>query len=212
MSPLWSVLIPSTRAAGLTCLMDILGPQLAPYGGQVTVLALWNHGQHSVGWYRQQMVETASAEYVCFVDDDDRVPENYCDRIMKALADRPDYVGFTVRLVDEHWRGASKPAIHSIKYDCWSEDPGGWYRHVSHLNPIRRDLALEGSLDGPAGEDQRWANEVHPFLRSEVFIDQDMYYYQFNPADSTLRGTNRQPVTQRPALDWPHFYWHPEST
>lgn len=212
MTPLWTILIATCRTDSLTRLADQLMPQAEVFGGEVTVSALWNHGKLRVGEYRQMLLEAADSEYVCFIDDDDGVAVNYCDLIMKALAERPDYVGFTVRIMEGGGlRIISKPAIHSIRYREWSEDQLGWYRHVSHLNPVRRELALHGSFDHLWCEDREWGNAVHPYLKTEQFIDQDMYYYNWNPADSAHRSTIRRSLSPRPVIDYPSFHWHPES-
>jgi hypothetical protein len=63
----------------------------------------------------------------------------------------------------------------------WSEDENGFYRDLSHLNPIRRELMKQVSLEGGFGEDRRWAKKMRKLevVKTEHFIDEVMYRYYF---------------------------------
>ena len=121
------------------------------------------------------MIEGAMSEYICFVDDDDLVADDYVSTILPLL-DR-DYVGFRVQC---YMDGAPfSKTFHSLKYDRWWNDEHGYYRHISHLNPIRRELALLAPMEGGVGEDHRWADRLYATgkVRTEHFIDRVMYHY-----------------------------------
>lgn len=133
----------------------------------------------SVAAKRQWCLDNAAGEYICFVDDDDLVPPYYVESIYPLL-DGVDYIGFQLQL---YINGLSmKPTYHSLRYDKWSEDDQGYYRNVSHLNPIRTEIARQGRYEGGYSEDSRWAKQVHP--KTEHYIDKVMYEYHFSPATS----------------------------
>lgn len=197
MKPVWQILIASVLARTdlLATLLQRLQPGLDRFDGHVQVLIDRDDCEREVGAKRSWLLGHAAADYVCFVDDDDRVAASYIDRIMDALEDRPDYVGFRVAYsVDGTLQ---KPVIHSLRYPRWSEDDHGYYRGVSHLNPIRRDAALAGLPFLPGfGEDSDWAARVDAsgLVQTEVFIDAPMYFYDFSTSGSLFRDGSRRPV------------------
>ena len=44
----------------------------------------------SIGEKRNQLLQKASGEYVCFIDDDDKLSNDYIRLILKALQSKPD--------------------------------------------------------------------------------------------------------------------------
>lgn len=156
----------------------ILGPQLRD---DIEVLVA--HGPEPVAEKRQWCLDNASGEYFNFIDDDDMIAGNYVDAIYPLL-DGVDYIGFQLQLYIDGAR--QKPTFHSLKYDTWHDDVDGYYRNVSHLNPIRTEIARQGRFDGGYGEDKRWADQVAP--QSEHYIDQTLYHYFFSPGNSLTYG------------------------
>jgi glycosyltransferase involved in cell wall biosynthesis len=161
-------------------LVKELSRQAQPYGDDIEILAYPNNGEVSIGQIRQALLEAASGDYICFIDDDDWVPAYYCAEIMKNLG--RDYIGFEVEFIDN---GKPRPRVfHSIVHKDWHQDALGYYRSVTHLNPILRSIAMQTRFDGPAGEDERWSLAVAPLVKNEHYIDKIMYIYQYNSETS----------------------------
>jgi hypothetical protein len=190
--PLWTIMIASVyaRTPLLDRLLKSLSAQIEPYAGRVGVLVDRDNCEKTLAVKRTELILSAAGEYVCFIDDDDDVARDYVPEIVRALEERPDYVGFQVRLEED--RVQKKPVFHSIRYPCWSEDADGYYRHVTHLNPIRKELAEVGlPFSEGYAEDHRWSNAVFGSGRvtSEVVIDKVMYHYRFSSQASRGRGS-----------------------
>lgn len=191
----WSVLILTQRGREdfLSRLQAVLRPQLAEYPDVEMMVRLWDP-RLTLGTNRQCLLEAATGEYVNFVDDDDLVPANYIATI-HPLLDGVDYVGFRLQMFIDG--NKQKPTFHSLRYKEWNGDQDGWYRDISHLNPIRRKLALAVHMSGGFGEDARWADAVRKLniVKTEHFVDQVMYLYFYrsnkstgvNPADQVRR-------------------------
>ena len=219
--PTLAILVPTLgeRAALFERLMDALLPQLDPYAGQVQVLGWWSNGRPSLPEIRQAMTQAADTEYVCCIDDDDLVPNYYVAEIIEALAGRPDYVGFQVQCyTDGVPTGISR---HSLKYDGWWNEPGAYFRDLSHLNPIRRELALLADYRRAAPgapEDRAWVAQLRRSrrVRTEVVIDRIMYHYLFSTSRTAGIGSRwKAPKLIRPDLepikiDHPCFSYVPE--
>lgn len=190
-------------------MVEMLTPQLTP---DIEVVVYWNRGTKTIGEYRQALLEHARGTYISFVDDDDRIADDYCERILEAIGERPDYVGFELlytHMSRHHPRGYEVQVFHSLRHRGWHQRGRSLYRDVTHLNPIRRDIALQVPFNGGPGEDRRWAQAVRPLLSTEVYIDDVMYFYDFNRASS---HKVRLPRTHdpRPVLEAP-FRFHPDS-
>lgn len=184
MSKKWSILILTqpSREEFLKRLMTVLVPQTRKNGperfNQVEILTRTFDKSMELGENRQALIEKSHAEYINFVDDDDLVPSDYVPTILPLL-DGVDYIGYRVQCTVDGQRMA--PTFHSLKYGKWSQDAAGYYRDISHINPIRRELALMAKMSGGFGEDERWATALRATgqVRTEHYIDRVMYQYLY---------------------------------
>lgn len=208
------------RAELFRRLLDTLLPQLEPYAGRAQVLAWWNNGRPSLPEIRQRLVLAAETEYVCWVDDDDLVPDHYVAEIMTALEGRPDYVGFEVQCYSDGVpTGISR---HSLEHGGWWNEEGAYYRDLSHLNPIRRELALVADFSRAAPgqpEDRAWVAQLRRSkrVRTQYYIPRIMYHYLFSTSRTAGIGSRWQAPSRIVASDtpaiWPvspHFSYAPE--
>lgn len=189
--PAWNILIPTIphRHHRLLGLLAALDAQISP-GSGVTVRVLRDNLGLSIGAKRQALLDASDAAYVSWVDDDDLVAPDYVESVRAALAAGPDIVGFAVLFTVD----GSLPKVtwHALGRPGWDDGPRPW-RDVSHLCPIRRELALLGTWEGGYGEDRRWADAVRASgqVRTGALIDRWMYWYRFSSGDCSL--TPRQP-------------------
>lgn len=207
----WTILIATVgeRQEKFRKLAFKLLKQVAPYRGQVQILVYWNNYEFPLPEIRQDLIDQAGGEYISFIDDDDDVPDYYVKEVMKALKESPDYVGWQLQLYNNGER--MKPTFHSLKYDKWYEDDEGWYRNISHLNPIKKSIALKSKFDSPQGiaEDGPWADRIAPYARNEVYIDRIMYYYYHDNEDSVWRGKkNYKEVYYRPEIKNKYLWFY----
>jgi len=207
MTPKLSILIITlpSRADKLQKLLDVLHPQL-PSDGSVELIVKeelhYNDGGPTLGANRNAAVADATGDYACFVDDDDMVPEYYVARILGAIklrattpptkvahspdpndiipmayvSEHPDVVGIQGHYI----LGQNKPElfIHSIKYKEWITVDGIHQRCPNHLNPVKRELALQVPYpEKNYGEDMDYAMRLLPLLKTEVMIDDCIMYF-----------------------------------
>lgn len=196
--------------------MSVLLPQVEKFK-DVEILIFFNNFEWSLGYLRQAMIEEARGVYVSHIDDDDMIPEDYVSTI-HPLLDGVDYIGFKVKFIDNG--NHMKPVYHSLKYNSWSQDDDGYYRGVTHLNPLKRQLALDAGfpVERHSGEDEKWAHKVK--AETEHFIDRDMYEYRHDHGDSVAYAEHdrlrafREPrdTPKRPIFKSKQVRFHPEST
>lgn len=214
----WDILVPTLgeRSRLFARLMDVLLPQTEPYGGRVRVSGWFNNGKPGLAEIRQLMVKASAADYVSFVDDDDLVPLYFADEAMKAIDQRPDYVGWQVQCYSDGVPTAV--SYHSLAHKRWVNLEDRYLRDISHINPIRRDIALTADFRRAAPgqpEDRAWVHQLRNGgrLRKEVMINRIMYHYLFSTSRTAGIGSRWQapskihPGLARPEIDHPNFTW-----
>jgi len=185
----WSILVLTqpSRTEFLRRLMDNLAPQVAKFPDVEIVTTLFDK-RFSIGKNRGMMITAASGEYVNFIDDDDLVADDYVDSI-RPLMDGVDYIGFQAKY---HADGVycGKLSYHSLEYKGWFENDSGYFRDISHLNPMRKELAIAGQMeryDGTFYEDHAWADLLRflGIVKTEHVVSKPMYfvYYRLHKDD-----------------------------
>ncbi len=188
---LWSILICTLdeREAQFAKLHDKLQKQIKDCGlqNEIEILLFKDNREHKVGYKRNQLIEQSNGKYVCFLDDDDDIHEQYIEMIYKALQTDPD----CVKLVGIMSTNGTNPQkfVHSLEFNTRYEyDMQGQYfvRPPNHLNPIRRSIACQFLFpEANFGEDKHWAMAIanSKLLKTEAVIDEPYYFYLYT--DST---------------------------
>jgi len=88
-----SILIPTLieRVESLKALYDSLTDQIG--NKDVEIILNSDDRQKTIGQKRNELISKAKGDYIVFVDDDDRVPDYYVEKILKAIETNPDCVG-----------------------------------------------------------------------------------------------------------------------
>lgn len=173
-----SVLIPTlpNRYGLLNVLLHELYRQI----GELPIEVLVHRGEGTTGKKRNELLQSATGEYVCFIDDDDAVSHKYIELIMQGLATKPDCLS----LIGEMTVNGRNPRkfVHSLKYDRYFERDRVYYRPPNHLNVIRADIAKQFTFPAIVfGEDTDWAMQIcnAGVLKTEVEVSETLYYYQY---------------------------------
>jgi hypothetical protein len=186
------ILTMNTREKYLARILDCLEPQLTP---EVKVTIRVCDPALTLGENREIMRQESVGEYIAFVDDDDIVPCYYVGTIMPLL-DGVDIIGFECQLYVDGTLD-TKRDFHTITAGSWYNTDTAYYRDISHLSPIRRELALLAPMEGGHGEDGRWADKMRALgvLKTEHYIDKIMYHYLFR------NGKNRGAICPKCGRD-----------
>ena len=186
------ILIPTleSRQPMLERLKEELARQIKKHSLEEEVgLAIFpDKGQLHIGKKRNILIEKSEAEYVCFLDDDDWIDENYvyiqhwgCTKGNDCVELRGIYTtnGFNPR-----------PFIHSLKYDKYFGKGGTYFRPPNHLNAIKRELILPFKFPEISfGEDTDWAMRVchAQILKSETEVKKPIYHYLYVSKPNRLK-------------------------
>lgn len=134
----------------------------------------------SIGQKRNELLQSASGEYVCFIDDDDRVVDNYVELLMEGINKGVDCCSLK-GIITEDGKNP-KEFIHSIRYDSWFEKDGIYYRNTNHLNAVKSSIAKQMKFpETNHGEDRSYSDQLlqSGLLKTEHWIEQVIYYYEY---------------------------------
>lgn len=172
-----------SRSQYLNRVLSILNNQKTD---EVEILTNLDNGEKTIGKKRNELVERATGEYICFVDDDDTVSDNYISSILDCIEKKPDAIGIELNFY--HNRALRGIAYHSAKNAGWwerdSTKPGyekEYYRFINHLNPVKRELAIKCPFpEENRGEDMEYSRKLFKLIKSELYITTPIYNYYYN--------------------------------
>ena len=181
------VLTQPSRAKFLRRLLDVLDSQVAKFPNDVHVDVRMFDKNLDLGTNREVMRQDSMGSYLCFVDDDDLLPDDYVSTILPLL-DGVDQIGFRVSIFID---GIYKyEASHSLRHSSWTNSTCTRERDISHVNPMRRELALLCPMEGGVAEDFRWAAAMRATgkVKTEHFIDRVMYHYLYRANKGSIEN------------------------
>lgn len=182
----WQILILTQPSRGQFLLQLIPHIEKQRNGvSEVGVLLYMFDPKVDLGTNRTRMMQDATAEYINFVDDDDWIAPDYIPAILPLL-DGVDQIGYELKpyVREPYGFRCSGREFHSLKSGrVWKKEGTHHFRNISHVNPIRRELALKIAMSGNTGEDHRWSMGMTKLgiVQREHYIDRIMYYYLWRP-------------------------------
>jgi|SRR3990167_7922771 len=180
-----SILIPSliSRASELNNLREKITRQCAENNlyDDVEIISSVDNGELTIGEKRNELLQRAKGEYVCYIDDDDDISNEYLKLIFNKI--RPDCCSLTGVIT---WDGERSEIFeHSIKYREYKTNETGipkYERYPNHLNVIRTDIAKQFKFpEINHGEDTDFATQIFKsgLLKTESVISEILYHYKF---------------------------------
>ena len=148
----------------------------------VEIITESDNGETSVGKKRNNVLDKANGEYVCFIDDDDIITDIYISETLRALESRPDVVelvGFLPKY--------DLPFIHNLNCGGHFRKDGTQFRTPNHLNTIKKEIAKQVRYPEIShGEDQDYSHRLWNtgLMKTESLIGKRMYIYQFDSRTS----------------------------
>lgn len=152
----------------------------------VEILSLIDNKSYTVSEKRNILINLSHGDYVCFVDDDDMVEDNYIQELLHWTNSDADVINFTVWISINGW--IEQPVYYSKDYDNITKD-GAFYRQPNHIMAIKRDIALLVPYENVPAEDTVFATKVNQYLQSEHTIDKMLYHYDFKESRSACQWT-----------------------
>ena len=159
-------------------LLKVLEPQI--YDQPVEILYVGDNRRRTTGAKRNDLLRMSRGNYVTFVDDDDRVADDYVSQILGAMKQDPDIISWNLMCYRDGWYYGDQP------YRCYTELESGSHK-VQHTSGAWRGSVARSVLFSEVnfGEDFPWARAVeHKFRKDrnirEVHIDKALYIWDWS--------------------------------
>ena len=179
-----SILIPSTpnRETMLASLISNLDNQIDKLWlwDEVEILVEMDSYEKTIGEKRNALLDKVDSKYLCFIDSDDRVAENYLQQLMLGIM--LDFDCCSLNGVITTNGSNPRTFIHSLKYNSWFEENNIYYRPPNHLNCIKSETAKQFKFPQTnTGEDKDWSMQIAEsgLLKTEYEITETIYFYDY---------------------------------
>lgn len=170
---------------------------------RVEIVILTDNKQMMLGHKRNVMVELAQGKYIVFVDDDDRISDDYIQELLNATASDADSIVFQAEVSLN--REPPKLCYYSkdVRQDYNTKE--AYHRIPNHICCVKKAVALKSSFPNVLyGEDAGYGKVLLPLLKTEHKIDKVLYYYDYN-SDTTetqaWRYNRTEPRRLKPVVD-----------
>lgn len=144
----------------------------------VEIVICIDNKQMTVGAKRNLLMDESVSEYFVFVDDDDRITDDYIISLLAGIRDNKDVILFDVAC-SINGRKAKK-VVYDANYTTDRNLTNQYLRIPNHIMCWKRDIVTERFPDISMGEDVGWARKMKPHIKSQSRITKILYYYDFN--------------------------------
>lgn len=147
--------------------------------GQVEILTEKDDCKITVGTKRNILKNKASGEYICFIDDDDMVSEDYLSEIFIATESNPEIITFQVqRYKNENLDEVYIPNVHIGNLKSGNIT---FIQNLLHLCPHKKYLADKINFtDKNFAEDFDYSMALAKLNPRDFKIDKILYLYYFS--------------------------------
>lgn len=161
-------------------------PELSPISDnmdlypKIEVISIQDNKEMSIGEKRELLYKRASGIYSLQIDDDDSIADNAIELILEAIKQEPDCITFRENCM---MNGKYYTCNHSLKYNDWADNFDGFdfVRTPFYKDVIKTSIAQSVPFQHIRyGEDHAWSRDLKPYLKNEVHIDKEIYYYIHN--------------------------------
>jgi glycosyltransferase involved in cell wall biosynthesis len=146
----------------------------------VEIIALFDNKKRSIGKKRQEMLDLSNGEYVVFIDDDDRIVDDYIKKIMETLYEYEniDCVLYNVICCVEN-SNLKKLCKYGIEFEYGDINNGTeWRGKPSHTMVWKSEITKHhGYNDMINKEDIDWIERACLDIKTQTRIDEVLYYY-----------------------------------
>jgi len=154
----------------------------------VEIIGLYDNKRRTVGQKRNALLNLATGEYLTFIDDDDRVADDYVKSITDTLYANPTADVVVFDCITTINGGQKTYSQYSIRYE-YGQIGDQWKGKPAHTMVWKSSIAKRHMYPNlNYGEDVNWVVRACKDVRNEVRIDKVLYFYDFNSAVTETRG------------------------
>jgi glycosyltransferase involved in cell wall biosynthesis len=160
-------------------LMKELLRQIEPYKNDIELIAFFDNKKRLIGKKRQEMINLSQGEYIVFIDDDDRISEDYISQIMTKLYENPDADCVVFNSVTKINGGPDILCKYGIEFEYgYINDGLEWRGKPAHTMVYASNIVKRHQYTNMGcGEDFNWVKRAYLDIKNQIRIDKVLYYY-----------------------------------
>jgi glycosyltransferase involved in cell wall biosynthesis len=163
----------------------------------VELLVLTDNRSQSISEKRNILLNAARGQFVCFLDDDDGIANDYIDRVLTAISENPsvDCISFEQFCSLDGEPMNVSFGIGNPHGQLWRNEEGLlgdikrppyhmclWKRELAQSEQFRPMFAANGQS---YGEDIDWLLRLYPKVQTEHHIQEPLHMYVYNSNTTT---------------------------
>jgi len=162
-------------------LMSNLIEQTKSYN-DIELIGFFDNKKRSVGLKRDEMLKVAQGEYLVFIDDDDRISDDYVKEIMNALYNNPNTDCVVFDCICCVNGGYEKYCKYGIEFEYGDINEGkDWRGKPAHTMVYKSSIAKKHNFsDMKCVEDYDWVARAYRDINEQTRINKILYYYDAN--------------------------------
>jgi glycosyltransferase involved in cell wall biosynthesis len=180
-----------TRIDSYYNLIKKLNHQVVSYNlvHRVQILTMCDTKEMVVGEKRNYLLQKSVGRYVCYIDDDDTISDDYLIKIINSIdSSNADVITFCGDYVEN---SVITPFSISIVHRGNFNEPNIFFRLPNHLCPVKREIALSCQFSNKNfGEDSDYAEKINHYIKNEFHIQDKLYFYLYNANTSQTKPEN----------------------
>jgi len=182
--------VPSRIELFYVKIMKELLRQIEPYKNKIELISLFDNKKRSIGKKRQEMINLAQGEYIVFIDDDDRISDDYISQIMITLSENPDTDCVVFDSICRVNGGINKLCKYGIEFEYGDINDGlEWRGKPAHTMVYVASIVKQHQYtDMTNGEDYDWVKRAYLDIKNQARIDKVLYYYDAEYATLSETG------------------------
>jgi len=161
----------------------------------VEILSLLDNKSFHIYEKRNELLEMARGDYICFLDDDDFITEDYVPSVLKAIDENPDVICFKQHCnyngypfdvyfdINHQWSPMEQLRFNGISFNDLKRPP-------FHMCPFKSEISKSEKFrekydsNGQSCEDADWLLRLYPKVKSQVFIDKVLHQYLYSSQET----------------------------
>lgn len=189
--PKLSILIAALESRRWNDIVDQLNEQIIKFNASAEVLVCLDNGEKTSGVKRQSLLEQATGDYICYVDDDDEVSKDYITQMVNGCNSGADVVSFNLNLFKE---GRYK---ETWSMGCYPNSRKDGIMLINHLCAWKRTIAQRVSWCPFLGnsDDHVWSQPLFfgGLVKTCLHINTSLYHYYFQQqVTENQKGSRRE--------------------
>lgn len=148
----------------------------------IELISFFDNKKRTIGQKRCEMLNLVQGKYVTFIDDDDRISDDYINEIMKVINTNSD-IDCIVYNTETKIESTQKIVLckYGIEFDnagYINSEQTQWRGKPSHTMVWKSKIAKSHRFPNKQnGEDMVWVNNAYLDIKTQHRIDKILYYY-----------------------------------